>query len=274
MDGKSNNRRFLFLHTEGGNPISRRTRSKSLDSKVRRHLMVDIGRSRRKPSKELQYVTSVWPLAEPFQTQLSTSRDENPKSQDDDHSQAPTADLVKSDTTSSCTPPYATQPILYLLSVFEKEWGEDWFSAYGFTLIMVTGKNAMDSNRPTNTFWFPFAFKNSAFLHQYQQIFTSPDVLVPLYRRSARELKSLALERSLVTIQCVESRIASSKTTVATSDDVISAVLALACYNFTTLDFDQAMIHVKGIGMVIAARGGISTLDASQDLMLMLSWYA
>jgi hypothetical protein len=33
------------------------------------------------------------------------------------------------------------------------------------------------------------------------------------------------------------------------------------------------MIHVKGMSMVIAARGGISTLKASQDLMLMVSWY-
>lgn len=33
------------------------------------------------------------------------------------------------------------------------------------------------------------------------------------------------------------------------------------------------MIHVKGMSMVIAARGGISTLEASQDLLLMISWY-
>lgn len=42
---------------------------------------------------------------------------------------------------------------------------------------------------------------------------------------------------------------------------------------FSSLDFDQAMIHVKGMWMVIAARGGISTLQANQDLMLMISWY-
>jgi hypothetical protein len=33
------------------------------------------------------------------------------------------------------------------------------------------------------------------------------------------------------------------------------------------------MIHVKGIWMVIVARGGISTLEADQNLMLMISWY-
>jgi hypothetical protein len=33
------------------------------------------------------------------------------------------------------------------------------------------------------------------------------------------------------------------------------------------------MIHVKGLWLVIAARGGISTLGPNQDLMLMISWY-
>ncbi|SPO01811.1 uncharacterized protein DNG_04484 [Cephalotrichum gorgonifer] len=32
------------------------------------------------------------------------------------------------------------------------------------------------------------------------------------------------------------------------------------------------MVHVKGIWMVIAARGGLSTLAANRDLMLMISW--
>jgi hypothetical protein len=33
------------------------------------------------------------------------------------------------------------------------------------------------------------------------------------------------------------------------------------------------MTHVKGMWMVIAVRGGISTLTTNQDLMLMISWY-
>ncbi|KAK3369883.1 hypothetical protein B0H63DRAFT_440165 [Podospora didyma] len=227
MEKPQEKKRILFLHANTHNPshTERRTRNKSLDSKVRRHLMVDIGKSRRKPSKAPQ-----------FDTLLTTA------------------------------------PILHALSVFEKEWGEDWFSAYGFTLIIVAGRNALSSTCSTNTFWFPFAFKNSAFLHHYQQIFTLPDVIIPLYRKSARELRCLALERSLITIQCVESRLSSSDASSATSDDVLQAVLALVCYNFTSLDFDQAMMHVKGMGMVIAARGGIPTLEANQDLMLMISW--
>ncbi|KAH8595355.1 hypothetical protein B0O99DRAFT_155028 [Bisporella sp. PMI_857] len=274
MEGPAKKRRLLFLHADTRNPTTqRRTRSKSLDSKVRRHLMVDIGMSRRKPSKAPQFVTFVWSLAETSGALSSTGQGEHSTSRDVDHLQVPVKDLVVPETAAQYTALYtAMPPILNALSVFEKEWGEDWFSAYGFTLIMVAGRNAMGSTCSTNTFWFPFAFRKSAFLHHYQQIFTSPNVLIPLYRRSARELRSLALERSLKTIQCVESRLSSSDASNATSDSVLHAVLALVCYNFTSLDFDQAMIHVKGMWIVVAARGGISTLEANQDLMLMISW--
>lgn len=235
--------------------------------------MVDIGRSRRKPSKPHQFDTFVWSLAETSGALPSTDQGEKSTSQDADHLQVPAKDLVVAETAAQYTALHTTTPlILHSLSVFEREWGEDSFSAYGFTLIMVAGRNAMGSTCSTNTFWFPFAFRKSAFLCHYQQIFTSPNVLIPLYRRSARELRSLGLERSLETIQCVESRLSSSDASSATSDSVLYAVLALVCYNFTSLDFKQAMIHVKGLWLVIAARGGISTLGPNQDLMLMISW--
>jgi hypothetical protein len=256
MEGVPKKRLLLFLPADT-RTTPRHTRSKSLDSKVRRHLMIDIGKSRRKPSKAPQFVTFVWPLTETSGAPSSTGQGRHSTSRDVDHLLVPAKDLVVPETTVQYTALYAaTPPILHALSVFEKEWGEDSFSAYGFTLIMVAGRNAMGSstdtqvlhrlqlspllltNRDTacstNTFWFPFAFRNSAFLHHYQQIFTSPNVLIPLYRRSARELRSLALERSLETIQCVESRLSSSDASSATSDGVLHAVLALVCYNVSS----------------------------------------
>ncbi|KAH8909275.1 hypothetical protein BR93DRAFT_994955 [Coniochaeta sp. PMI_546] len=275
MEELPKKRRLLFLHNDIRDPTTqRRTRSKSLDSAVRRHLMVDIGISRRKPSKVPQFVTFKWSLAEASAAVSSTGQGEHSRSQDIDRLQAPRKCSVVSKIATQHTAQYIapSSPILHALSVFEKEWGEDSFSAYGFTLIVVAGRNAMSATCSTNTFWFPFAFRKSAFLHHYQQIFSSPDVLIPLYRRSARELRCLALERSLETIQCVESRLSSPDTSIATSDSVLHAVLTLICYNFTSLDFDQAMIHLKGLWMVIAARGGYSTLEANHDLMLMISW--
>lgn len=123
--------------------------------------MADIGKSRRKPSKDLQFVTLIWPLAETSKAQPSTRRGEDSTSRDIDHVQAPTKDLVAPDTAATYTAPYAMAPILHTLSTFEREWGEDCFSAYGFTLIMVAGKNAMGSGEDTQGFhrfdYLPFA---------------------------------------------------------------------------------------------------------------------
>jgi len=151
MEGPPKKRRLLFLNADTRNPTTRRrTRSKSLDSKVRRHLMVDIGMSRRKPSKAPQFVTFVWSLAETSGALSSTSQGEHLTSRDVDHLQVTAKDLVVPETAAQYTTLYtATPPILHALSVFENEWGEDSFSAYGFTLIMVAGRNAMSSSKNT-----------------------------------------------------------------------------------------------------------------------------
>ncbi|POS76934.1 hypothetical protein DHEL01_v204659 [Diaporthe helianthi] len=278
MEAPPNRRLLLFLNADSRNfTTQRRTRDKSLDSKVRRHVMVDIGKSRRKPSKSRQFDSILWSAVETSELVSSAPGDDDSTaaSGDAEHSQVSVKDLVVPETAMQYSTSHSTKALtLHALYAFEKEWGEDMFSAYGLTLIMVAGRNAMRSPCSTDTFWFPFAFRKSAFLHHYQQTFTSPNILIPLYRKSARELQSMALERSLETIQCVEARISSPDASIATSDIVLHAVLAMICYNFTSLDFDQAMIHVKGLRMVIVARGGMSgiALEENQDLMLIISW--
>ena len=49
--------------------------------------------------------------------------------------------------------------------------------------------------------------------------------------------------------------------------------MRLKSSQFANLDLDQALIHIKGMWMIIVARGGISTLEINQDLMSMISWY-
>jgi hypothetical protein len=164
--------------------------------------------------------------------------------------QAPAASVMFAEAvTDWLAPNLATMPTLDLLTAFEGEWGEDSFSAYGFTLMMVLGESALHSGQnerlcfkrelllmpctdsPKNAFWFPFAFKISAFLDHYQSIFVSPDVIIPLYSRSAKRLKALALERGLRTIRCVESQLLRLGASNALWDRVLIAVLALICYN-------------------------------------------
>lgn len=151
MEGPPKNRCLLFVNADTRNPTTqRRTRSKSLDSKVRRHVMADIGKSRRKSSKTPQFGTLVWSLAEKSGALPTRGQAEHSTSQDVDHLQVSAKDLVVPETatryTALCPP---ASPILDALSVFEKEWGEDSFSAYGFSLIMVAGRNAMGSSRNT-----------------------------------------------------------------------------------------------------------------------------
>lgn len=152
MEELPKKRRLLFLHGDIRDPTTqRRTRSKSLDSAVRRHLMVDIGISRRKPSKVPQFVTFEWSLAEVSAAVSSTGQGEHSRSQDIDRLQVPRKCSVVPKIAAQHTAQYIapSPPILHALSVFEKEWGEDSFSAYGFTLIVVAGSNAMSASKNT-----------------------------------------------------------------------------------------------------------------------------
>lgn len=130
MDKPSETKRLLFINTNEKDFHPDRNRHKSTDSEVRRHVMRDIGRARRKPSKDLQFVTLTW------QTQKHAYKQESPKSRQCGHQKTPEEYQVIRST-----------PTLDTLAVFEREWGEDSFSAYGFTLIMTIGKNAMSGSK-------------------------------------------------------------------------------------------------------------------------------
>lgn len=129
MNKPSEKKRLLFINANENNFHSRRNRHKSIDSEARRHVMLDIGRTRRKPSKDRQFVTLTW------QAQKDTGKQESPKRRHYGLFETPEKFQVTMST-----------PRLHALAVFEREWGEDSFSAYGFTLIMTTGQNAMSGS--------------------------------------------------------------------------------------------------------------------------------
>jgi hypothetical protein len=130
MEEPPEKKRLLFINTNENNFPYHRNHGNLISSKVRRHVMLDIGKSRRKPPKDRQYVTLTW------QTQKNTSREESSEIRYYGNKTTPERCQVASGT-----------PTLYALAVFEKEWGEDSFSAYGFTLIMATGKNAVSGSK-------------------------------------------------------------------------------------------------------------------------------
>ena len=144
MDQEALKKRLLFVHADVHKPVNQqRARSKRLDKEIRRHLMVDIGRARRKPPRAPQYDTHVWSLSRTSASPNYADPTDMWATLGSKRPQDPSNDNIAAEEGSQITAPFiATSPWLHALSVFEREWGEDSFSAYGFTLIMVAGNNA------------------------------------------------------------------------------------------------------------------------------------
>ena len=191
----SKQQRLLWVHST--EPTSVRRRDKTTMTKIRRHIMKDIGISRRKPQQNPQFVLEIG----------SPPNSEN-----------------------SLLPPFWSQDPL---SVLEQQWGMDTFSAYGMSLLAAEGKRLLgDADASTSGgFSFPFAFTSSAFLRHFKPIFSDPSVLKGIYHRSSARIRVMALERSLGTISCIEATVAKPSFDLATADRVICAVLSVICYN-------------------------------------------
>ncbi|KAK3297268.1 uncharacterized protein B0H64DRAFT_121764 [Chaetomium fimeti] len=231
----SKQQRLLWVHST--EPTSVRRRDKTTMTKIRRHVMEDIGISRRKPQQNPQFVIEVGSPTE----------------------------------VNSLLPPFWSQDPL---SILEQEWQMDNFSAYGMSLLATEGKRLLGNADALTSegFSFPFAFTSSAFLRHFRPIFSDPSVLKQIYHQSSGRVRVMALERSLGTISCIEATVAQPKIDPATADRVICAVLSIICYNLLSLEFNQARVHLGGLGGLIAARGGIQSLNGNNELRLIIFW--
>ncbi|KAH6632852.1 hypothetical protein F5144DRAFT_630633 [Chaetomium tenue] len=226
--------RLLWVHS--AEPTGVRRRDKTTMTKIRRHIMKDIGISRRKPQQNPQFVIEMG--SHPVNSLLLPFWNQNP------------------------------------LSVLEQQWGMDSFSAYGMSFLAAEGKRLLGNADALTSegFSFPFAFTSSAFLRHFKPIFSDPSMLKGIYHRSSARIRVMALERSMGTISCIEANVAKPSFDLATADRVIYAVLSVICYNLLSLEFDQARVHLEGLGGVIAARGGIQSLKSNKELRLMIFW--
>lgn len=198
----SKQQRLLWVHST--EPTSVRRRDKTTMTKIRRHIMKDIGISRRKPQQNPQFVVKIGSPDSPTSLPMNYEN-------------------------SLVSPFWSQDP----LSVLEQQWGMDTFSAYGMSLLAAEGKRLLgDADWSTSGgFSFPFAFTSSAFLRHFRPIFSDPSVLKGIYHRSSARIRVLALERSLGTISCIEATVAKPSFDLATADRVICAVLSVICYN-------------------------------------------
>jgi hypothetical protein len=199
----SNKQRLLFIHSAG--PTHVHQRDKTTTTSIRRHVMHEIGKKRRKTKRNPQFDMSMLPITQANQLALEP--------------------LAR---------PFWHQDPLTLL---EQQWQMDVFSAYGIALLLVEGKRLFvpeNSAAPVG-FLFPFAFTSSAFLQHFKSIFSDASVLKDVYHQSSTKGVSMALRRSTGTISCIEETIAKPASHLLYGDKIIRAVMAVICYNVSAM---------------------------------------
>ncbi|KAL5335118.1 hypothetical protein BJX70DRAFT_401903 [Aspergillus crustosus] len=258
---RSRKRPFLFVHSNG--PTHMHERDENVKTDIRRHIMVDIGKARRKPPRNPRIDVRLRPLhrgeVQRVKLRNSAQRGERNASSADEHDQA---------IGSPNLPFWEQNPLV----VLERHWEMDMFSAYGISLIVSEGKNRRANDNLATGFWFPFAFRASRFLGHFRQTLTSPNMLAAAAYAPENKFQMIALQRFTGTIACLETIISSPNLGIATANRVLQAVLASICYNFVCSEFTQALTHIKGLGHLISVKGGIESLRDDEDLRLMIFW--
>lgn len=116
-----------FLYVDCNVPTRVRRHDKVLERNIRRHVMVDIGKARRKPPRNPQFDLKM-PLSHADETIGEKCRDPN-------------------DSAKSYRRPWPESQLMrpfwdqHPLTVLEQQWGMDEFSAYGIILLMKMRKN-------------------------------------------------------------------------------------------------------------------------------------
>ncbi|KAL7940932.1 hypothetical protein V8C42DRAFT_202939 [Trichoderma barbatum] len=278
--GPSSN--LLFINSTG----SARGRSWDAATKrqIRQHVMRDIGKARRKPPRNPQVkldVRSVASAAESSSSPTSAAAVAPPAYTNADTGMSQLIPLPQPQPPSQShrqqaryarEPPQLpplTRPFWdqHPLAVMELTWGMDAFAAYGLALAVSWDKSLSKSCK--SRFWFPFAFKASSFCRSF---LTGPEVRAAVHSQTTERSITFALARSTEIVSCIESKLRDPDVSNATADNVIRAVMGCICYNYIVADLDQARIHLNGLKLMIATRGGIESLSNDQDLVMMIFW--
>lgn len=125
-------RSLLFVHSSGPTHVNHR--DKSIKTKIRRHIMVDIGRARRKPPRNPKIDNILY-----LPTNLEEERvDSNGNVSDKASRNRLIAKSMDDWTVAPLALPFWDQ---HPLATLEKQCGMDMFSAYGITLVLAEGRN-------------------------------------------------------------------------------------------------------------------------------------
>ncbi|KAK0127605.1 hypothetical protein ONS96_007131 [Cadophora gregata f. sp. sojae] len=79
-----------------------------------------------------------------------------------------------------------------------------------------------------------------------------------------------SMERHIMAVKIIKE--AMSDQVVATSDAFIGAIVGLTCYHCHSGNHDAWKIHMNGLEQVVRLRGGIHTLDSNKRVRTLLGW--
>ncbi|KAI3321689.1 hypothetical protein HD806DRAFT_501744 [Xylariaceae sp. AK1471] len=247
---------LLFVHTIG--PTHVHGRDHETKTKIRQHIMLDIGRERRKTLRNPQ-----------LDIVLQFPNDDNAEQAAQSEISRHNDDSIDRRHSPSLVRPFWDQ---HPLDVLENHWGMDVFSAYGIMLMLNKGRNLVSTDRSTASFVFPFAFQKSVFLRQYGQLITTPDRLAGVSHEKPTRFKIMALQRSLGTIACIESGLAGTNLEKPSTERIILAIIAIISFNLISSDLDQALVHMRGLESLIAAWDNSFDLYGNDEIRLMIFW--
>ncbi|KAL4793084.1 hypothetical protein BDV19DRAFT_391525 [Aspergillus venezuelensis] len=254
---------FLFIHNDGLNDTNYQNEKVKRD--IRRHVMLDIGRARRKPRRNA-------PVAVGARPRISSTKDGNSRDSaaHADSKPAPSSFETDGKTIPPERPFWDQHPLVML----ERQWEMDTFSAYGIAFVISEGRHLVSKNHKSDHggFWFPFAFRASTFLRHFRDALTSSHMLASITTAVSKEFQIIALRRMLGTISCIGNILSGHDLRQVTANRVIRGVLACICYNLVSSDYAQAQLHLDGLERLVSARGGVMNLQSDKDLALMIFW--
>ncbi|KAI1270820.1 hypothetical protein F5Y07DRAFT_67561 [Xylaria sp. FL0933] len=248
----------LFVHTVG--PTHVHGRDRETKTKIRQHIMRDIGRERRKIPQNPQLDIVL----------------EFPNNNDAEQAARPANSRRKDDSIDRRHLPSLVRPFWeqHPLDVLESQWDMDMFSAYGIMWMLNEGRNLASTGpgRSIENFIFPFAFQKSAFLRHYGQLITAPDRLTGVSHEKPMRFKVMALQRSLGAIACIESGLAGTSLEKPSTERIILGILAVICFNLISSDLDQALVHIRGLKSFIDARDIDFYVHGNDEVRFMIIW--
>ncbi|UKZ52316.1 hypothetical protein TrVGV298_006091 [Trichoderma virens] len=256
VDSESSSNLLFINSTESARGKPRDAQTKR---QIRQHVMRDIGKARRKPPRNPQVklrvrsVASAAGLSSSSIASSSAPTDENATDAGLNqliplpHSHSQQQQSQYGDKSKPLPPPGRPFWDQHPLAVLEVSWGMDAFAAYGLALAVSWDKSLRDS---------------------------SPEVRDAVRSQTMERSINFALARSMEIISCIERTLRNPDIKLALANNVIRGVMGCICYNYIVADLDQARVHLNGLKLMIANRGGIESLSDDYDLVLMIFWYA